>query len=85
VVAAREYLSRQSGTLGAGCWYCLSDILGRWLVVPLAHSLGYFFAVMSLAPFARKQQIELPRLLILALLAAGIALIWSVIVDALGV
>lgn len=78
-----KYFPDKLGLLALFVGTLLSDILSVWLVVPIARSLGFFLAVMSLAPFARKHQIEFRRLLMLALLAAGMALVWSLILDAL--
>jgi uncharacterized membrane protein YiaA len=84
VAATPKYFSVNLALLALIVGTVLSDILGRWLAVPLARGLAFFLAVMSLAPFARKHQIEFPRLLKLAVLAAAMALVWSLILFALG-
>ena len=59
--------------------YLLSDLLGVWVIAPVARGLGFFLAVLAFAPFLRKRQIEFWRVLIVASYLGGVALIWSVI------
>lgn len=61
--------------------YLLSDLLSLWLAVPFARGLGFFLAILSFAPFARKRQIEFRQLLIVASVLGGVALSWSLILK----